>query len=295
MPHSLFVKIRSLTPFPLWEMITRTISTTMKQLPKILILLFIITTVYAEKTMEPNLLTRLQDKPELIAALNGLTDESITSPPEIRKYVATLMSSEDDEVRLFVVRHKRDLAVWYMESSAPPTLKDSSFLAQAILMSALSDQPMPGGEEQTSQRGAIAKLAQKLKESFSISGLTLSHIELTGETHSDVVRWLRTLTMAIENDRSANADQLAVMKRIKALIADQTRPGPEAVHTQSGSASAAKTSPKAQFLLSDKLPEEKSALPTRSEEPTASTSWSLIFVLIVAAIGLLWLLLKGKK
>jgi hypothetical protein len=32
-----------------------------------------------------------------------------------------------------------------------------------------------------------------------------------------------------------------------------------------------------------------------SEEPTSSTPWSTIVVLIVAAIGLLWLLLKGRK
>jgi hypothetical protein len=34
---------------------------------------------------------------------------------------------------------------------------------------------------------------------------------------------------------------------------------------------------------------------TTSEEPTASTPWSFIVVLVVAATGLLWLLLKGRK
>ena len=43
-----------------------------------------------------------------------------------------------------------------------------------------------------------------------------------------------------------------------------------------------------------KTPEAKPA-PTPSEEPTSSTPWSIIVVLIVAVIGLLWLLLKGRK
>jgi hypothetical protein len=42
-----------------------------------------------------------------------------------------------------------------------------------------------------------------------------------------------------------------------------------------------------------KLPE--SAPPTPTEEPTSSTPWSIIVVLIVAAIGLLWLLVKKRS
>ncbi len=42
-----------------------------------------------------------------------------------------------------------------------------------------------------------------------------------------------------------------------------------------------------------KAPEAKPS--TSSEEPTSSTPWSVVAVLIVAASGLLWLLLKGRK
>jgi hypothetical protein len=42
-----------------------------------------------------------------------------------------------------------------------------------------------------------------------------------------------------------------------------------------------------------KLPE--SAPPTPTDEPTSSTPWSLIMVLIVAATGVLWLLVKKRK
>ena len=44
-----------------------------------------------------------------------------------------------------------------------------------------------------------------------------------------------------------------------------------------------------------KAPESRPAAPSPSEEPASSTPWSIIVVLIVAAIGLLWLLLKGRK
>ncbi|MEY3394313.1 MAG: hypothetical protein RL346_549 [Verrucomicrobiota bacterium] len=44
-----------------------------------------------------------------------------------------------------------------------------------------------------------------------------------------------------------------------------------------------------------KAQESQPTRATRSEEPTSSTSWSIIVVLIVAAVGLLWLLVKNRK
>jgi hypothetical protein len=44
-----------------------------------------------------------------------------------------------------------------------------------------------------------------------------------------------------------------------------------------------------------KAPSTAPAPPTPSEEAYSSTPWSIIVVLIVAAIGLLWLLLRGRK
>ncbi len=41
--------------------------------------------------------------------------------------------------------------------------------------------------------------------------------------------------------------------------------------------------------------EQEAKSPTPSEAPTSSTPWSLVAVFIVAAIGLLWLLLKNRK
>ncbi len=44
-----------------------------------------------------------------------------------------------------------------------------------------------------------------------------------------------------------------------------------------------------------KVAEAKSTPPTPSEEPTSSTPWSMIVVLVMAALGLLWLLVKKRK
>lgn len=41
--------------------------------------------------------------------------------------------------------------------------------------------------------------------------------------------------------------------------------------------------------------DQKPDLSTPSEEPSSSTPWSIIVVVVVAAVGLLWLLLKGRK
>lgn len=42
-------------------------------------------------------------------------------------------------------------------------------------------------------------------------------------------------------------------------------------------------------------PEIKPTLPTRPEAPTSSTSWLVATTVIAAALGLMWLLLKGRK
>lgn len=45
----------------------------------------------------------------------------------------------------------------------------------------------------------------------------------------------------------------------------------------------------------DKAPEVGTAVATPNEEPASSTPWSIVVVLIVAACGLLWLLLKRRS
>jgi hypothetical protein len=56
-----------------------------------------------------------------------------------------------------------------------------------------------------------------------------------------------------------------------------------------------KLSPSVQPTAPKNAPEAKLTVPTPSEEPTSSTPWSIIVVLIVAATGLLWLLVKNRR
>lgn len=76
----------------------------------------------------------------------------------------------------------------------------------------------------------------------------------------------------------------------------------EAYGQQSSSNDAAKQTapapkqlPVVQPPAPKKAPEAKPTVPTPGEKPTSSTPWSIIAVMIVAAIGLLWLLLKRRS
>ena len=53
--------------------------------------------------------------------------------------------------------------------------------------------------------------------------------------------------------------------------------------------------PKANPSSAPKAPDARPTASTPSEEPTSSTPWSVIVILIVAATGLLWLLVKKRK
>jgi cell division septation protein DedD len=64
--------------------------------------------------------------------------------------------------------------------------------------------------------------------------------------------------------------------------------------TQSQTTPTSKPPPVVQPPATKKSPEAKPA-PTPTEEPASSTPWSVIIVLIVAATGLLCLLLKKRK
>lgn len=55
------------------------------------------------------------------------------------------------------------------------------------------------------------------------------------------------------------------------------------------------TTPTAQASAPMKASEAKPTVPTPSEEQASSTPWALVAVIVVAAIGLLWLLLKRRS
>ena len=64
-------------------------------------------------------------------------------------------------------------------------------------------------------------------------------------------------------------------------------PNPEATHPRY-------VKPPSMPLIPTRPPEAKPTVPTPNEESASSTPWSIIVVLIVAATGLLWLLLKRR-
>jgi hypothetical protein len=72
------------------------------------------------------------------------------------------------------------------------------------------------------------------------------------------------------------------------LVATSSNPKSESANASAGVATPTKTT--------SPLPKAPAAKPsTASDKPTSSTPWGMVAVLIVAAIGLLWLLLKGRK
>jgi hypothetical protein len=87
------------------------------------------------------------------------------------------------------------------------------------------------------------------------------------------------------------------LKALGLVLPDWTKPiRLEASETATNqSASKANSTHLVEPPAPKKAPEAKPTTPTPSEEPTSSTPWSIIVVLIVAATGLLWLLVKNRK
>lgn len=91
--------------------------------------------------------------------------------------------------------------------------------------------------------------------------------------------------------RSVNAVRPEAIETNAAKSYPTSEPLPPAIDEH---VSAPNDSPLVQSQTSEKEPEAK-LTSTQSDEPTSSTPWSVVTVLIVAAFGLLWLLLKGRK
>jgi len=82
-----------------------------------------------------------------------------------------------------------------------------------------------------------------------------------------------------------------VLAAIDAELAKVTPPNSSAVDAPSTSTTSL---PSAKPSSTPKAPEAK-AVTTPTEEPTSSTPWSVVAVLIVTAFGLLWLLVKNRR
>jgi hypothetical protein len=141
-----------------------------------------------------------------------------------------------------------------------------------------------GDDKQRSKLAAgVAMLAKS--ENVNLTGIARNlrvilegkqEFELPPAPKTAFHQWCKESAAAINADRAPSAAMSQALKPIQPSIATQSPP-----------ALNPKPSP------TPKAPDAKPAL--ASEEPTSSTSWLVWAVLIVAAIGLLWLVLKNRK
>lgn len=269
----------------------------MERLSYLLVSLFFAVCLGAQETIPHNVMNRLRERPELLSAWNALSDGSVTTPAVILQHVKVIMASGDDEIRLIAISHKEyhGVALRILESSPPPDLSDSAFLAQAVLANALSNQPTPGGEEQASQRGLVGRLGQLLKKSLSTVGTAADGIKWEGETQAEVEHWLKALTKAILNDQKCSDAQRGAAMRLQSIFSAPTSSATPFVSDQESVAEPRPNPPPSVQPPAPKKASEAKPTTPPSEAPTSSTPWSIIVVLIVAASGLLWLLLKRRS
>jgi hypothetical protein len=108
---------------------------------------------------------------------------------------------------------------------------------------------------------------------------------------SIVARELRESAMADQRLKGIDLNGLERSGSSRAL--PQERAGNRGSPTTS--LEVPKESPSRSLMSPPKPLTEKPTTPAPSEEPTSSTPWSIIVVLILAATGLLWLLVKKRK
>lgn len=128
---------------------------------------------------------------------------------------------------------------------------------------------------------------------------------------------LKARLAELESDSDGDAQNTAtVLREVIPIVEGQVTPKPiinfkgqllgisqvawpewQAAHggTSSSASQRSKPAPPIVHPPTQKAPEAKPTVATPREEPTSSTPWSIIVALIVAALGLLWLLLKRRS
>jgi hypothetical protein len=140
----------------------------------------------------------------------------------------------------------------------------------------------PGGSQSTavfvfpkSESEVAITVTASREDSLNIEGAPKEYQALMSENSPDMVGRITQLAEQVV----ALTEAPTGMQKTKSSTA-----------SQSGSPDIKQSQPPA----AKQAPEAKPA-PIPSEEPTSSTPWSIIVVLVVAAIGLLWLLVKNRK
>jgi hypothetical protein len=113
----------------------------------------------------------------------------------------------------------------------------------------------------------------------------------------------KTLIEEVEKHIASIQDAQWIRERLTKIVLPRLPPIEQPMPHSDSTAPAASSLPRVTTLplpsvqppTPTKSPEAKPSTSPPSEEPASSTPWSIIAVLIVAAIGLLWLLVKKRK
>lgn len=137
-------------------------------------------------------------------------------------------------------------------------------------------------EKEYNEKGKITSIATQMK--------------LLGEAAQDQLPRLRELLLRVESDPKSHPREIEALNFAVGVISGEYN-APQEPSAQSPPASTPPETPPP----SPKKPTDQKSVPsTLVEESPASTqwplvAWSIILLLIVAATGLLWLLLKNRK
>ena len=111
-----------------------------------------------------------------------------------------------------------------------------------------------------------------------------SHVPNAERTLGDSIAFAKkTLGLSSPTSGKASANPSYDQSKSRTKVSELVNPSTLQTHPL----------PEVKYSLQPKVSKPTSVV--SSEEPTSSTLWSIIVVLIVAACGLLWLLLNGRK
>lgn len=119
------------------------------------------------------------------------------------------------------------------------------------------------------------------------------------ETRSAILMLAEDVAVAIEPSLSSMPDsrQIVASEKYRSSLLAALNPSPKTTLGTAEPQTTETTPAPKPPVVQPPTPMAPEAKPetTPSEEPTSSTPWSIIIVLIVAVTGLLWLLVKNRK
>jgi hypothetical protein len=133
-------------------------------------------------------------------------------------------------------------------------------------------------EKEYDEKGKITSIATQMK--------------LLGEAARDQLPRLRALLLRVESDPKSHPREIEALNFAVGVISGEYKASQQESPTQSPPAS---TSPETPSPSSKKATDAQPLSTTPVEESPPPTRWPLVAVVVAAALGLLWLLLKKRK